>query len=217
MSVWAICSSSSWDEQILQVPHWNFPASNLCPLPLVLSRSDFQNWPSEFGPGLQFFLAILIQLQQWWCCGHWAEGTLCRAVLEEGHGVLCLHPLTWAVAIQQCMHRTIIAFSGSKRCAKLRMSVLPPCLATKPTFPYVRNSSRDSHVPVGTQTQTKSECYHCLFPYFPTNLCFHPQKSMTKNWFSSELKPVSIVLGHDCWVSAVFWRQVFVSPIQSRV
>lgn len=47
------------------------------------------------------------------------------------------------------------------------MSVLPPCLVTKPTFPYVRNSSRDSHVHVGTNPNKEwvLPLPFSLFPY----------------------------------------------------
>lgn len=62
------------------------------------------------------------------------------------------------------------------------MSVLSPCWLQNPHFHMLRTAA-GTVMSVWTQTQTKSECYHCLFPYFSTNLCFHPQKPMTKNWF----------------------------------
>lgn len=60
------------------------------------------------------------------------------------------------------------------------------------------------------QTKRNSECYHCL-SCFPTNLYFHPPKSMIKKFYS-ELTPisVSVILGYDCWVSPLFLRKVFV-------
>lgn len=66
-----------------------------------------------------------------------------------------------------CAQDFFIAFSCLQRCAKLRMSVLPPCWATKPTFPYVKSSSRDGHVPVDTNPNKEwvLPLPFSLFPY----------------------------------------------------
>lgn len=48
--VWAVCSSSSWRKQILQVSHWNSQHPTCWELSLVLSRSDFKH---DFRIGLQ--------------------------------------------------------------------------------------------------------------------------------------------------------------------
>lgn len=80
-----------------------------------------------------------------------------------------------------------------------------------------RRIAAETVMPLLRQTKTNSECYHCLFPLFPYQSLFPSPKSITR--FSSELKPlsVSVLLGHDRWVSAVFWRKVFISQTPSEV
>lgn len=143
--------------------------------------------------------------------GHWVQGSSSSRAwgalppptdLGRGHSALCaLLFYCFLLLLEMCTVKDVCSTS---------------LLDYKATFPRVR-SRAGTVMSLWTQTQTKRECYHWLFPYFPTNLCFHPQKFKTKNWFSSELEPVSVILGHDCRVSAVFSRQVFVSPIQGGV
>lgn len=106
-----------------------------------------------------------MQLQQWWCCGHWAEGV--GQFFKQGTGCSAPPPDLVCGHSAVCAQDFFIAFSCLQRCVKLRMSVLPACLATKPTFPYVKNSIRDSHVPVDTNPKKEwvSPLSFSLFPY----------------------------------------------------
>lgn len=126
--------------------------------------------------------------------GHWVQGSSSSRAwdaLTSPTDLGCDHSALYAVLfycflllLEMCTVKDVCSAS---------------LLGYKATFPHVRNSSRDSHVPVDTNPN-KEGVLPLPFPYFLTNLCFHPQKFMTKNWFSSEPEPVSVILGHDCRV-----------------
>lgn len=109
-----------------------------------------------------------MQLQQWWCCGHWAEGTLgVGQSFKQGMG--CSASTHWPGLwpFSSVCTGLLYCFPLLAEMCKVKDTVLPPRLATRPTFPYFRNSSRDSHVPVDTNPNKEwvLPLPFSLFPY----------------------------------------------------
>lgn len=142
--LWAVCSSNSWNKQFFQVSNEYFPSSYFCPLPLVLSISVSKH--ECFRINFQKkFLRVSSTLP------------------------LPFNLVVWPFTIW-CTRIILFAYSLSWRHEELIMISSVFFLEHKAPISIHRGLA--CHLPV--KTNWNQYWVLALFPFFLTDLCFHP-------------------------------------------
>lgn len=132
---------------------------------MSIASAPKQKWFSELAFRVWAWVAVISSsshtasaVVMLWSLG-WGD-TRCRAVLEAGHGVLCLHPLTWAVA----MHRLLYCLLWLVEMCKVKNVCSASLLGYKAQISICLEQQQGQSCPCGHKPKQRVSVTTAFFP-----------------------------------------------------